>query len=108
MGELATTIDHDDHKPLRRWLASQLSYAEMEAEKLATTKPANLSWKDRIRRWYVFAPPLTMIYCLLVRGLILDGWPGVYYTFQRVYAEILLSLVRLDHRLRTTESSIKE
>jgi hypothetical protein len=108
MGELATTIDHDDHKLLQRWLASQLSYAKMEAEKLATVGSVNLSWKDHVRRWYVFAPPLTMIYCLFVKGLILDGWPGVYYTFQRVYAEILLSLVRLDRRLRTTESVSKE
>jgi hypothetical protein len=34
------------------------------------------------------------------KRLILDGWPGVFYSLQRTYAELLLSLKLLDARLR--------
>ena len=40
-------------------------------------------------RWIV--PVLTPIYCLFVKGLILDGRAGWKYTAQRSYAELLLS-----------------
>ena len=41
-----------------------------------------------------------MLYCLFAKRLILDGWPGIYYTLQRVYAELVLSLKLVDARLR--------
>ena len=48
----------------------------------------------------LWAPTLTLAYCLFWKRLILDGWPGVYYSLQRTYAELLLSLELLDRRLR--------
>ena len=36
VGRLSAKIDHDDRKPLSRWLASQEKYARLEAEKLAS------------------------------------------------------------------------
>ena len=97
---LQSKIIHDDRKPLSRWLRSQQQYAKLEADKLLATEIHSLSWKDRLRRKFVWAPPLTMFYCLFYKGLILDGWPGIYYSLQRTYAELLLSLELLDRRLR--------
>ena len=46
------------------------------------------------------APLLTGIYCFFGKRLALDGVAGLYYTYQRVFAEVLLSLELLDRRLR--------
>lgn len=92
-------VEHDDRKPLARWCASQLRYASAEADKLCREPFSQLDWKDRLRRWYVVAPPLTFLYCLFQKGLLLDGWPGLYYTMQRVYAEMLLSLELLGRKV---------
>jgi glycosyltransferase involved in cell wall biosynthesis len=85
---------HDDRKSLRRWLKSQARYTELEARKLRAANPAELGLTDRLRRWRVVVPPVMLVYCLIVRGGILDGWAGFYYAFQRAMAEAMLS-----HRL---------
>src|SRR5690606_27984135 len=85
-------IDHDDRKPLSRWLASQDKYMVLEVQKLLNTPMHQLSRTDRIRRRKTLAPLLALVYCLFYKKLIIDGWPGWYYTFQRVLAETLLSL----------------
>jgi glycosyltransferase involved in cell wall biosynthesis len=97
---LDTKIDHDDRKPLSRWLASQDKYAVLEAAKLtalAGSSPIRL--QDRVRRWILVAPWLTLLYTLLVRVVLLDGWPGIFYAFQRSLAELFLSLRLLEARL---------
>lgn len=104
-GKLCSKIAHDDRKPLSRWLASQAKYAELEADKLLAARSDELGWKDRLRRGILWAPPLTLAYCLLWKRLILDGWSGVYYSLQRSYAELLLSLELLDRKLRRTTES---
>ena len=103
LGTLKSVIDHDDRKPLSRWLTSQSKYAVLEAEKLLSTDTTQLGWKDRLRLKIVLAPVLTVVYCLFWKRLILDGWPGLFYTLQRAYAELLLSLELLDRKLRRTE-----
>jgi hypothetical protein len=57
----------------------------------------------RRRKW--IAPLVTPAYCLLLKGLILDGRAGIYYTFQRTYAEILLSLRLLERELSAKRGS---
>lgn len=99
-------VDHDDHKPLSRWLASQSKYALREADHLLLANFSELSTADRIRTRIWPAVPAVLIYCLLWKRLILDGWPGIFYTLQRAYAELLLSLELLDRKLRGTESSV--
>ena len=96
---LKSVVDHDDRKPLSRWLSSQVKYASLEAEKLMTTPSAQLGWKDRLRLRIIIAPVLTVIYCLFAKRLILDGLPGLFYTLQRCYAELLLLLELLDRKL---------
>ena len=75
-GEIATLsapMLHDDRKSLRRWFKSQARYTKLEANKLRATDPAALDLSDRLRRWRVIAPPAMLVYCLVVRGGILDG-----------------------------------
>ncbi len=94
--QLAGVILHDDRKPLARWLWAQSRYTDLEVEKLTTAKPGELRFQDRLRKLTFIAPPLVLLYTLLVRGVILDGRPGLYYAFQRVVAELILSLKLLE------------
>jgi len=91
-GQLSAFIRHDDRKPLHRWLWAQDRYAILEAQKLRATPEAKLSLGDRLRRQKVIAPFIILFYCLILHRGILDGRAGWYYAFQRVLAEILLSL----------------
>ena len=104
---LRAPILHDDRKPLSHWFAAQSRYTKLEAEKLLSVTPDGLSWTDRIRRWRVIAPGAMLVYCLLLRGGVLDGWPGFYYAFQRALAELMLSLHLLDHDLRSSKFELR-
>jgi glycosyltransferase involved in cell wall biosynthesis len=90
--KLSAYIHHDDRKPLSRWLWAQDRYMVIESKKLLETPEHELSIGDRIRKRKILAPLIIFIYCLILKGAILDGWHGWYYTFQRVLAEILLSI----------------
>ena len=98
--QLIAPVDHDDRKPLSRWLVSQNNYAKLEVEKLTTVDASTLRLQDRLRLKMIYAPMVTLLYTLLVRGVILDGWHGWYYAFQRTIAEIILSLRLLERKLR--------
>jgi glycosyltransferase involved in cell wall biosynthesis len=103
-GTLKTVLLHDDRKQLSAWLASQTHYARLEADKLTATPAHLLGWKDRLRKMIVLAPAMTLVHCLFWKGLILDGWAGVYYTLQRVYAELLLALMLVEARSEKRET----
>ena len=90
--QLSAYIHHDDRKPLSRWLWAQDRYMVIESKKLLETPDYELSLGDRIRKQKILAPLIILIYCLIIKGGILDGWHGWYYAFQRVLAEILLSI----------------
>lgn len=102
-------ILHDDRKSLARWLESQRRYAALEANKLMDGGNAKRSLSDRIRLWIWPTVPATLMYALIVKRCLFDGWPGWFYALQRTYAEVLLSLELLDRRLcsrtRQTEST---
>ncbi len=97
-GTLKTKILHDDRKPLRRWLASQLVYAENEADKLLAGESANLNLPDRLRRTAVLGPLAIAFYCLVLKGLWLDGWRGWWYTLERMAAETILAMRLIERR----------
>jgi glycosyltransferase involved in cell wall biosynthesis len=110
---LQSIIVHDDHKDLDQWLTAQGRYAKLEVEKLRRAKWGELGWSDRIRRLRIVAPFAMLIYCLVFRGLILDGRAGFSYAFQRMLAELLLSIYMFqppeDERVAADgESSDKE
>ncbi len=96
-GSLQNRIDHDDRKPLSRWVQSQWKYAVLEADKL--DQGGGGGWPDRLRRMIWPAAPAAFLYTLFVKGAILDGWPGWFYALQRTYAELLLSLILLEKRI---------
>jgi hypothetical protein len=75
----------------------QRGYAFLEAQKLLSTSARELNRIDRLRRFTPFTPVLVFPYCLLSQRGLLDGWPGVFYAFQRGLAEflILLKLIKL-------------
>jgi hypothetical protein len=99
--DLHAPLLHDDRKSFKRWFNSQAKYTELEAQKLKAADPASLGRTDRLRRWLIVTPPAILVYCLIVRGGILDGWAGFYYAFQRATAELMLS-----HRLHGSKTRI--
>ncbi len=99
-GWLRGFINHDDRKPLSHWLWTQDRYAQLEAQKLSTRSSQKLPIQDRVRQLVLLSPVLVFIYTLLGKGLILDGWPGWYYVFQRTLAEMILSLRLIKKKLK--------
>jgi glycosyltransferase involved in cell wall biosynthesis len=97
--QLSAYIHHDDRKPIDRWFLSETKYSVLEAEKLLNTPQNELDLGDKIRMQKLLAPIIVPLYYLILKGGILDGWRGCYYVFQRIVAEILLSmrLIALEH-----------
>jgi Glycosyltransferases involved in cell wall biogenesis len=96
---LAAPIYHDDRKSLAHWFASQQRYARQEAEYLLSSDRSALDRTGHIRLAAWPAPLAVFVYTLLVKGCLLDGWPGWFYTLQRVLAETLIALEIIDRRL---------
>lgn len=95
--QLSSYIYHDDRKPLSHWLWAQDRYMVIEAHKLTQIPDSELSWSDRIRKQKILAPFVILFYCLILKGGILDGWHGWYYAFERVLAEVLLSIRLIEY-----------
>lgn len=91
-------ILHDDRKPLNRWLWAQDRYALLEVQKQLENPSARLGWSDRIRRVPGLSAPIILVYCLILKGGILDGWAGWHYAFQRIVAELILSIRLIEMR----------
>jgi hypothetical protein len=72
---------------------------KLEAEKLLQSDPRHLGWADRLRKARVFAPLVMFVYCLFVKGAIVNGRIGIYYAFQRMFSELLLSLYLIESDL---------
>ena len=101
---LSGVIFHDDRKPLARWVSSQRRYAHQEAEYLLASDRNSLSRVDRIRLAAWPAPLAVLMYTLILKGCLLDGWPGWYYALQRLLAETMLALEIIERRLRTAQA----
>ena len=97
--ELQGIMLHDDWKPVGRWLQSQGLYQRQEVDKLLSADPGQLGWPDRIRKRKFISPFLALLYCLFIKRGILDGKAGLYYAFQRMLAETILSVYLFDHEL---------
>lgn len=95
---LRTPILHDDRKPLSRWLWAQERYARLEVNRLRSTPRSQLRLVDRVRLLHVLAPFGMLLICLIRYQGLLDGWRGWFYAFQRMYAELLVSLMLLEER----------
>jgi glycosyltransferase involved in cell wall biosynthesis len=94
---LRSPILHDDRKSINRWLLTQNKYMKLEADKLIKSSFGRLGWADRLRKLRVVFPFIMFFYCLFVKGTVFDGSAGLYYSFQRMLAETLLSLRLIQH-----------
>jgi len=92
VADLRSPILHDDRKPLASWISSQNRYMALEAELIRATPWSGLSWPDRIRKLRFVAPFFVLLYCLVVKGGLLNGRAGWFYAFQRLTSEVTLSL----------------
>jgi glycosyltransferase involved in cell wall biosynthesis len=97
---LLGVIFHDDRKPLAHWFRAQQRYASKEAEHLMASDRNALGGTDRIRLAVWPAPLAVFLYTLILKGCLLDGWPGWYYALQRLLFEAILALDLIDRRLR--------
>src|SRR5262245_17951013 len=95
-GWLSSYILHDDRKSLSRWLSSQDRYSLLEEKKLRQTPREQLDLADLMRQSKVLAPIVSLFYCLIIQGGVLDGWAGWYYALQRALAETLLTIRLLE------------
>jgi glycosyltransferase involved in cell wall biosynthesis len=96
------SIFHDDRKSLLHWIVAQNRYMDLESEILLHEQTPKLS--RRVRKWFLVSPFVVFFYCLIVKGGILDGIPGHYYAFQRLIAELLLSLKLMEKRVQSREN----
>lgn len=90
-GNLREPIVHDDRKDFRSFVARQKRYMAAEAEKLRLRDPLSLGMAGRIRKLIFVAPFAVLVHTLFVKGLILDGRPGLRYAWERFVAELILS-----------------
>lgn len=97
---LRAPIYHDDRKSLGRWLNSQSRYMQLEAAKLEAMRTRDLGWADRLRTMCFPAPFVIFLYCLFIKGAILDGRAGINYAFQRMLAETLLTLYLVGDKMK--------
>jgi glycosyltransferase involved in cell wall biosynthesis len=82
---------HDDRKSFGRWVESQHRYMRLEADLIKESTWSELSWPNRLRMFVLPAPIVALFWCLVVKMAILDGFPGIYYSVQRMIAESILS-----------------
>lgn len=87
---LREKIIHDDRKPFSRFVQRQRKYMRDEAAKIR--RGDGLNWAGRVRKLRVIAPFAVVVHSLFVKGLILDGIPGLRYTWERFVAEVILSI----------------
>lgn len=98
---LHAPIIHDDRKPFARFVERQRRYMRDEAEKIRSGQASNLA--SRIRRLRVVAPFAVVVQTLVVKRLLLDGWPGIVYAWERFVAEAILSLELMRPRRAGTQ-----
>jgi glycosyltransferase involved in cell wall biosynthesis len=98
VARLKSKIVHDDRKDFARFLERQKKYMREEAEKLRHADPRSLTRSGRVRRLVVVAPVAVLLHTLFIKGLILDGLPGLRYTWERFVAELILSREMLRRR----------
>jgi glycosyltransferase involved in cell wall biosynthesis len=92
VADLRSPILHDDQKSVFSWLQSQNRYMLLEANVIRNTAFKELKWSDRIRKLRLPAPFVVLLYCLIAKGGLFQGRAGWFYAFQRMTAELILSL----------------
>jgi hypothetical protein len=99
---LNARITHDDWKSTEQWLSSQGNYMRREVRKPRTGRVRLQDWARLTLPGF---PIVVFLYCLFVKGLILNGRAGIFYALQRMVAEAVFSLVVLEDKLREQSGS---
>lgn len=68
--------------------------------KLLTAPPGSLRAQGRLRLGILPAPFVVLFYTLVLKRALFDGWPGWLYAFQRLTAELILSLHLLEEKMK--------
>jgi glycosyltransferase involved in cell wall biosynthesis len=97
--QLNSVFLHDDRKDVMRWLANQTKYAKDNVHDLSGATFLR-SMLKRLRPVGFITPLLILLYCLFAKGLILRGRAGIYYSCQRMYAELLACILLLDQHVK--------
>lgn len=92
----AALLVHDDRKPIERFVASQMKYAQLEAQRLAEGRGRR--WIDRLRGAGLAAPVLGLVAYLRAGGP-LRGPAAARYAYERATFECLLALRLMTDRL---------
>ena len=98
--DLRAHIAHDDRKPISRWFSSQSGYVSREADYLESLLPSQRSRLQRLRLMAWPTPFIMAAYTLFWKGYVWNGRVGLYYAFQRIFAELMLVIELNDRRLR--------
>ena len=89
---------HDDKKPLRQWLSSQLKYAQLEANRINATSRVGL--KDRLRLLGL-SPVIWWLYAYIKAGGPWNSPASTAYAYERLIFESILARVLCEQsRLR--------
>jgi glycosyltransferase involved in cell wall biosynthesis len=104
VARLVNKLNHDDRKPLSRWLLAQDRYMRLEADLMYNKSWSELGVADRVRRLPLISPFVVFATCYLLKGGFLNGRAGLYYATQRMLAEMLLALRLIERRHGPTAS----
>ena len=96
--ELKQRIVHDDRKRVVDWIVAQGRYVTREYFHIRAHEQPRLT--DALRLKPPLMPLLSFLYCLFVKGLILDGRAGLFYSLQRLLVETAIALTALEHDLK--------
>lgn len=104
IGKVSAPMLHDDRKSSENFVSRQRRYAKLEAEYLWSQSWASLNWRKRLRRLLIIAPWAAPGFALFGKGVILDGFPGLKYAWERAQAEVFIAQALLQLMLSTTKS----
>jgi glycosyltransferase involved in cell wall biosynthesis len=98
---------HDDRKPLERWVASQLSYSALEAQRIASRD--SYRFRDRLRELGVM-PVIAGALAYIRAGGPFRGAAAVRYAYERAAYESLLAIrlmsLKLEAKQKTTTEAV--
>ena len=105
--QLHSPILHDDRKPLERWVASQLSYSALEAQRIASRD--SYRFRDRLRELGVM-PVIAGALAYIRAGGPFRGAAAVRYAYERAAYESLLAIrlmsLKLEAKQKTTTEAV--
>jgi glycosyltransferase involved in cell wall biosynthesis len=86
--EFRSVLIHEDHKPLSRWLASQMKYASLEAARINSTRTRKI--RDQLRLAGI-SPFVWGAYAYFKAGGPLRSKASRAYAYERLISEAILA-----------------